>query len=521
MQRKPESSSQPLGANGDHLRRFRLHHAPLALISGVILVLFMRLPLFDITAYPHADLVSGTFPQLRGSDAGATRQSPEHSSPAQIGVPSSAADAGMRHGGDHAGAMYGGRQHEVPAGHGRRERHAAPPPSEPAPGHEAQSRSEGHGSGDGRPPRAVSLSGSIQRFTVATGYLALGLLGVTLLLGPANLVVRRRNPVSTYLRRDVGIWTAVFSLVHVIGAVLIHVSHGSGVTSSVVHFFVQDGKPLTNSFGLGNWVGLAASAIVLGLLATSTDAALRRLKARPWKWVQRLNYALFALVILHAFFYGALLRMSSPFTVFLVLSVVAVVGGQAVGIWLWRRRFGGVVTVILLVVFLPSALFAQHGPGRHGADAGLSYDIKTEATVTGTVVEVKSGRSLWSRLFRIHTLGVGDKKLQELQVVLKTDAGTVPVHLGPRAFLEGTKVEIRKGDTLEVTGSHLTLGNAHRVVLAREVRRGGNAWTLRDTAGQPLWSTDQTQPRGFWTAKKVLVTVVVIKVVALATVLRH
>jgi hypothetical protein len=239
MQRKPESSSQPLGANGDHRRRFRLHHAPLALVSAVILVLFMRLPLFDITAYPHADVVSGTFPQLRGGDAGAT-------------------------------------------GHSRRERHVAPPPEETgSPGHDARSRSEAHSTGDGRPQHdraETSLSGTIQRFTVATGYVALGLLAATLLLGPANLVLRRRNPISSYLRRDVGIWTAIFSVVHVIGAVLIHVSHGSGVTSSLVHFFVQDGKPLTNSFGLGNWVGLGATVIVLALLGTSTDASLQKLK---------------------------------------------------------------------------------------------------------------------------------------------------------------------------------------------------------------------------------------------------
>jgi sulfoxide reductase heme-binding subunit YedZ len=102
----------------------------------------------------------------------------------------------------------------------------------------------------------LSLTRSMQQFTVATGYLGLGLLAVTLLLGPANLVFRRRNPVSTYLRRDVGIWTAIFSVAHLICAVLIHVSHDSGLISSFVHFFVaENGRPLTNSFGWGNWIG--------------------------------------------------------------------------------------------------------------------------------------------------------------------------------------------------------------------------------------------------------------------------
>jgi hypothetical protein len=48
---------------------------------------------------------------------------------------------------------------------------------------------------------------------------------------------------------------------------------------------------------------------------------------------------LFVLIVLHAFFYGALLRMNSPFTLLLVLSVIAVCVGQAVGVWLWRRKY--------------------------------------------------------------------------------------------------------------------------------------------------------------------------------------
>jgi sulfoxide reductase heme-binding subunit YedZ len=176
---------------------------------------------------------------------------------------------------------------------------------------------------------------SISLLTVATGYVALGLLGLTLLVGPANLLLRRRNPVSSYLRRDLGTWTAIFSVIHVI--VGFQVRGGSGAFG-FLDFFVADGQPLTNSFGLGNWTGLAALVIVVGLLAISTNRSVRELKAERWKNLQRLNYTLFALVVLHAVFYGALLRMTSPFTLLLLFTVFAVVVGQAVGIWLYRRR---------------------------------------------------------------------------------------------------------------------------------------------------------------------------------------
>jgi sulfoxide reductase heme-binding subunit YedZ len=176
---------------------------------------------------------------------------------------------------------------------------------------------------------------SLSLLTIATGYVATVLLALTLLVGPANLLLRRRNPVSSYLRRDLGTWTAVFSVVHVV--VGFQVRGDSGLFR-FVDFFVADGGPLTNSFGLGNWTGLAALVIVVGLLALSTNRSVQELKAERWKSLQRLNYTLFALVVAHAVFYGALSRPTSPFTLLLASTVIAVFIGQVGGIWLHRRR---------------------------------------------------------------------------------------------------------------------------------------------------------------------------------------
>ena len=265
---------RPLGTTGDRRRRLLLHHLPLAAASAVLLSLWMTLPVFDITAYGHPDIVTRAFPQV------GTRR-----------------------------VLAPVTKHETHAG------------------------GEQHVAHTSRSAHGANRSRTIQQLTVATGYLGVGLLAVALLLGPANLLFRRRNPVSTYLRRDVGIWAAIFSIVHVMLAPLIHVSHGSGVLATVLHFFVDEGgHALTNSFGLGNWIGLVALVIVLALLATSSDAALRRLRAGRWKRVQRLTYVLFGLVVLHAFFYGAFLRMTSPFTLLLVMSVIAVCVGQTVGV---------------------------------------------------------------------------------------------------------------------------------------------------------------------------------------------
>jgi sulfoxide reductase heme-binding subunit YedZ len=176
---------------------------------------------------------------------------------------------------------------------------------------------------------------SLSLFTVATGYVATVLLALTLLVGPANLLLGRRNPLSSYLRRDLGTWTAIFSVVHVIVGFQVR---GDGGAFRFVDFFVVDGRPLVDGFGLGNWTGLAALVIVAGLLAISTNRSISELEAERWKNLQRLNYTLFALVVLHAVFYGALSRPGSPFTLLLVATVVAVLIGQAVGICLHRRR---------------------------------------------------------------------------------------------------------------------------------------------------------------------------------------
>lgn len=292
MRPATRSSKRPR-ASGDLRRRLACYHPPLALASGVVLLLFMSVPLFDANKYEAANIFSGTFPQ----DFPAGQTGP------------------MQH---------GGNQPTPPTGHTR------PPGHIPPPRHGGDQTA-------GPTPSAEQVEDRrlMRRFTTATGYIALTLLALTLLIGPASLLLRRRIPVSSYLRRDVGAWTAVASAVHVIFSLKVH---GSGQIRDFLDFFVADGSPLSNSFGLGNWTGLAALVIVAGLLALSSDAALRKLKAKNWKRLQRLNYGLFALVIAHAFFYGALVRLTSPYTILLGVGLIAVLVGQAVGIWLFRRR---------------------------------------------------------------------------------------------------------------------------------------------------------------------------------------
>jgi hypothetical protein len=117
-----------------------------------------------------------------------------------------------------------------------------------------------------------------------------------------------------------------------------------------------------------------------------------------------------------------------------------------------------------------------------GAQSGRLYDPKNVVTIHGQVekVETKS---------RPGRLGGEGKPGRQAQIAyLKTDRGTVLVHLGPARFLEEQQFAPKVGDTMSVTGSKLTTGRGE-VILAAEVKSGGRTLTLRDAQGIPVWRT--------------------------------
>jgi hypothetical protein len=117
------------------------------------------------------------------------------------------------------------------------------------------------------------------------------------------------------------------------------------------------------------------------------------------------------------------------------------------------------------------------------------YDTQTEATLRGTVEEVKS---VSGRMAGAGRMGMPGSGMEGTHVVLKTADETIEVHLGPTAFLKEQRVELAKGDTVEVTGSRVTIGDSE-ALLAREIRKGETSWTFRSANGRPLWTRMQRQ----------------------------
>ena len=173
----------------------------------------------------------------------------------------------------------------------------------------------------------------IYRLSMATGYVSVVLIAWALLIGPWRVRRGRPAPASTDLRRDVGIWAAVFGLAHVVTGLQVHFAGAFWK-----YFVYPDGDhriPLRHDlFGFANWTGLAATLVLLLLLAISNDAALRALGTRRWKSWQRSTYWAAALTVAHALAYQVETRHLGRWIAAVLLLTVIVLVMQLDG----RRR---------------------------------------------------------------------------------------------------------------------------------------------------------------------------------------
>jgi len=180
---------------------------------------------------------------------------------------------------------------------------------------------------------------ALYEWSMATAYVGLALLGASLLIGPVNVLRGRPNPVSADLRRDIGIWAAVMSLAHVAVGMWVHMPR------RFMYWLVQDPgtsrfSPRTDVFGLTNHAGLLAALAVLLLLLTSSDLALRTLGVVRWKGVQRGNYALYLLVVVHGAVFQVLEERELPFVLLFAVMVLPVAVLQCVA-FVRRRSIHG------------------------------------------------------------------------------------------------------------------------------------------------------------------------------------
>ncbi len=172
---------------------------------------------------------------------------------------------------------------------------------------------------------------------MSTGYVSIILLGITLLIGPINIYTKRPNPMSSDLRRDVGIWCGLTGLAHVVIGIQVHMGN------IWLYFFKEiqgdDGYKFRGDlFGFSNYAGLIAGLIVVILLLLSNDVSLQWLRPKRWKSIQRWNYILFALVLAHAVMYQIIEKRIPVIVVLFSTIMVLPVIGQSVGFSITRKN---------------------------------------------------------------------------------------------------------------------------------------------------------------------------------------
>jgi len=123
-------------------------------------------------------------------------------------------------------------------------------------------------------------------------------------------------------------------------------------------------------------------------------------------------------------------------------------------------------------------------PGRPGPFGPMGpglYDPNTVTTVKGTVEALGMA------------MDVGRRQRAAMSVNLKTDKGTLSVHLAPIWFLHVQNIALRPGMPLEVTGSQVTL-EGNPIIVAREIKLDDRVVKFRDEKGLPLWAGGRLPP---------------------------
>lgn len=176
---------------------------------------------------------------------------------------------------------------------------------------------------------------TVARWSLGTAYSALFLLGLSMVLGPLNVLRRKHNPVHSAVRRDVGIAAGLAGLIHTALGLQVHMG---GVLSR--YFIVPADAGASNwAFVSGNYVGLLSAIVLAWLVAISNNVGVRSLGLARWKKIQRMAYVAAAAAAIHGIIYQLQEKRNAGMIFLVVASVVVVVVLQLKGM---RARRGAI-----------------------------------------------------------------------------------------------------------------------------------------------------------------------------------
>ncbi len=139
------------------------------------------------------------------------------------------------------------------------------------------------------------------------------------------------------------------------------------------------------------------------------------------------------------------------------------------------RKTAILATLFILLHVAVSGAPAQ--PPESGESRPGLFDPKTVETVSGIVLSAPPPSEA--------------KVPQPVHLTLKTEREKIPVILGPAWFFEQQGIAISALDKIQVTGSRVMF-QGKPVLIAAEVKKGGQTLKLRDDNGLPLWTRTGT-----------------------------
>jgi len=173
---------------------------------------------------------------------------------------------------------------------------------------------------------------TITFITQATGYISIIILSISLIIGSVNLLLNHKNPISTYLRRDISIIGGALAVIHSITGLFVHLR---GKTWLYFLNNTDHGYSIRlDNFGLANYTGLISALIIILLIIISNDYLFKKLNPTKWKNIQRLSYLMFILILIHCYYYRIGKENLNLIFWFYIPLFIVVLTFQIIGVWL-------------------------------------------------------------------------------------------------------------------------------------------------------------------------------------------
>jgi len=172
------------------------------------------------------------------------------------------------------------------------------------------------------------------RISLASAYVAIIYLAISLALGPYRIWRKLPNPISFDLRRDIGIWVGSLASLHTMVGLTVH------LRGRMWMYFLEQLHPVRvqkSLFGLANYLGVAAVLVFLLLVLISNDLSVRKLGTTRWKSIQRWSYVAAGLTVVHGLAYQFVEKRQAWWVAVFLVIVALATGLQVTGLLLIRR----------------------------------------------------------------------------------------------------------------------------------------------------------------------------------------